>query len=185
LAGVASLEECYRAAYLSARLRHELGLPVTTANLTDVPSYPQSIPSIVAAAGLDGFFGIANHTRGGNADADTLHLQSPVRWRGPYGAEVLAFFSDSYSQLRFLCSDPPTLAGMATSLPRFTARYERPDYAPHDLPIVGTHADNEDVADGYADLVRRWNDVYAYPRLRFSTMSSYLDSVRPVREQLP
>jgi alpha-mannosidase len=185
LAGVASLEECYRAAYFSARLRRDLDLPMRTANLTDVPSYPQAIPSILAALGLPGFFGIANHTRGGNPDSDTLHLLSPVRWRGPDGAEVVAYFSDSYSQLRFLCADPPSLAGMAASLPRFAARYDRPDYAPHDLPIVGTHADNEDVADGYADLVERWNARYAYPRLRFSTTTDYLDAVRPLAGRLP
>jgi hypothetical protein len=185
LAGVASLEECYRAGYLAATLGRELDLPVGVANLTDVPSYPQAIPSIVAGLGLDGFFGIANHTRGGNSDGDALHLLSPVRWRGPDGAEVLAYFSDSYSQLRFLCADPPSVAGMAASLSRFTARYDRPDYAPHDLPIVGTHADNEDVAHGYADLVARWNARYAYPRLRFSTMAEYLDAVRPLRDRLP
>ncbi|SCG74948.1 glycoside hydrolase family 38 N-terminal domain-containing protein [Micromonospora inositola] len=185
LAGVASLEECYRAAYLAAQLGRDLGLPIRTANLTDVPSYPQAIPSIVAALGLTGFFGIANHTRGGNPDSDTLHLLSPVRWRGPDGAEVVAYFSDSYSQLRFMCADPPSLAGMSASLPRYAARYDRPDYAPHDLPIVGTHADNEDVADGYADLVGRWNARYAYPRLRFSTIADYLDAIRPLADRLP
>lgn len=185
LSGVASLEECYRAAYFAAGLRRDHGLPITYANLTDVPSYPTAMPSIVAALGLDTFFGIANHTRGGSDDGDALQLLSPVRWEGPDGASVLAYFADSYTQLRFICADPPTVAGGADGLTRFVAPYDRPDYLPDHLPIVGTHVDNEDLADGYADFVQRWNDTYTYPRLRFSTIADYADAVRPLLDRLP
>jgi hypothetical protein len=185
LSGVASLEDLYRAMYFSASLQREHGVPVTYANLTDVPSYPASMPSILSAAGIDAFMGISNHTRGGNADSDALHLLSPVRWHGPDGAQVLAFFADCYSQLRFVCADPPSIAGMAQGITRFLHRYERPDYLPDHLPLVGTHADNEDVSHGYARVVEQWNAAYEWPRLRFSTFADYLDAVRPLRDRLP
>ncbi len=185
LSGVAGVEELHRALYLADRLRREHGVPITFANLTDVPSYSQALPSILAAAGIDGFMGIANHTRGGNAESDTLHLLSPVRWEGPDGADVLSFFSDCYSQLRFVCGDPPTLPGCTDGLVRFLRRYERDDYLPADLPLVGTHADNEDLSHGYAALAERWNDRYAWPRMVFSTIGGYLDAVRPLRDRLP
>lgn len=185
LSGVTSLEETYRAAYLTAGLRDEHGVPVTYANLTDVPSYSAAVPSMLAALGIDAFVGIENHHRGGNADTDTQHLLSPMMWEGVDGSRVLAHFSDTYSQLRFMAADPQTIAGAAHSLCRFTARYERDDYLPHDLPVIGTHADNEDLADGDASFAARWNAVYSWPRMVVSTMEEYLATVRPLADRLP
>lgn len=185
LSGVASLEEVYRAAYLAARLRDEHGVPVDYANLTDVPSYSAAVPSMLRALGIDAFVGIENHHRGGGADSDLQHLASPVMWEGIDGSRVLTHFSDTYSQLRFMAGDPQTLAGGAYALTRFLARYEREDYLPHDLPVIGTHADNEDLADGDAAFAARWNAAYAWPRIAVSTMAGYLDAVRPLAERLP
>lgn len=185
LTGLASLEECCRATYLSARLSDEHDFPITYANLTDVPSYTHAIPSLLKAAGIDAFLGIQNHTRGGNADSDAVHFSSPYMWEGPDGAEVLTFFSDCYNQLRFLAADPPTTTGLAETLPRFLESYDRPDYLPHDLPIVGIHTDNEDLADGEAKFVAEWNSRYAYPRLRWSTPADYFDAVKPLAAELP
>jgi hypothetical protein len=155
------------------------------AHLTDVPSYSSALPALLVGAGVDNFFGIANHTRGGNADSDVLHRQSPFVWRGNDGSQVLAFFADCYSQLRFMCADPPTLAGLENGLCRFVDVYERPDYAPSHLPIVGTHADNEDLAHGYSDVVKRWNERYLWPRAIFSTPAQYFSEVEPQRASLP
>ncbi|MBB5787852.1 hypothetical protein [Jiangella mangrovi] len=185
LSGVASLEEVYRAAYLAARLRDDYGVPVGYANLTDVPSYSAAVPSMLTALGIDAFVGIENHHRGGNADSDLQHLASPVQWEGVDGSRVLTHFSDTYSQLRFMAGDPQTVAGGAHALVRLLDRYERDDYLPHDLAVIGTHADNEDLADGDAAFATRWNAVYAWPRVAVSTMAGYLDSVRPLADRLP
>lgn len=185
LSGIASLEDFYRAMYFAAELRRKHGVQLRYANLTDVPSYTSALPSILVAAGIDSFVGISNHTRGGNADSDALHLLSPVRWRGPDGSSVLAYFSDHYSQLRLVCADPPTIAGVAQGLTTFLRRYERTDYLPTDFPLLGTHSDNEDLSHGYADLIKRWSDKYVWPRLQYSTMADYLDSVRPLFDNLP
>ena len=185
LSGTASLEELYRSLYTAAALERQHGVPMSYAHLTDIPSYSWAIPSVLAHAGIGRFMGVANHVRGGNADSDTLHLLSPVRWVGPDGASVVAFFADSYSQLRFMCGDPFTVAGCADALTRYLARYDRDDYLPLDLPIVGTHADNEDLAHGYADVVDRWNARYEWPRLRFSTIGEYLATVSVLADELP
>ncbi|WP_116946788.1 glycoside hydrolase family 38 N-terminal domain-containing protein [Jiangella endophytica] len=185
LSGVASLEEVYRAAYLAARLRDDYGVPISYANLTDVPSYSAAVPSMLTALGIDAFVGIENHHRGGNADSDLQHLASPVQWEGVDGSRVLTHFSDTYSQLRFMAGDPQTVAGGAHALVRLLDRYERPDYLPHDLAVIGTHADNEDLADGDAAFAARWNAVYAWPRVAVSTMAGYLDAVRPLADRLP
>ncbi len=185
LTGLASLEECLRATYMAARLADEHDLPITYANLTDVPSYSHAMPSLLRAAGVEAFFGIQNHTRGGNSDSDGVNHNAPYVWEGPDGATVLAYFSDSYNQLRYLAADPPMTAGLAASLPRYLSLFDRPDYLPTDLPIVGIHTDNEDLADGEADFVAAWNDLYAYPRLRWSTPADYFETVKPLMDRLP
>jgi len=185
LTGIASLEECYRAAYLAHDLSTRHGLAFDYANLTDVPSYSQAVPSMLRALGLKRFMGITNHGRAGNEDSDALHLLSPFQWEGPDGARVTSFFADCYSQLRFLGADPPTVVGCADGFSRFLARYDRDDYLPHDLPIVGIHADNEDLANGEAELVARWNATYEYPKLRYSTITDYFDAVDEFADRLP
>ncbi|SOD59171.1 Glycosyl hydrolases family 38 N-terminal domain-containing protein [Streptomyces zhaozhouensis] len=185
LSGLASLEESYRAATVAARLRAEHGVPVRHANLTDVPSYSAALPGVLAELGLDGFVGIMNHARGGNADSDLLHLDSPFLWEGVDGTRVLTHYADSYSQLRFMAADPQTLDGGAQAFDRYVARYERADYLPSDLALVGTHADNEDLADGDHGFVARWNAVHDWPRLVISTLPDYLDAVRPLADRLP
>ncbi|TCO55889.1 polysaccharide lyase family protein [Actinocrispum wychmicini] len=185
LTGLASLEECCRATYLSARLAEEYDLPVTYANLTDVPSYSHAMPSLLRAAGIEAFMGVQNHTRGGNADSDLAHRQSPCVWEGPDGAELLTYFADSYNQLRFLATDPPTTVSLASTLPHYLSFYDRPDYLPTDLPIVGMHSDNEDLDDGEATFVRRWNELYEWPRLRWSTPADYFETVAPLAHRLP
>jgi hypothetical protein len=183
--GIPGLEDFYRSLYFAAELRTKHGIPIEYANLTDVPSYSASVPSILVHSGIDTFVGISNHTRGGNADSDVLHLISPVKWTGFDGSSVLAYFSDHYSQLRLVCGDPPTIAGVAQGLVTFLRRYEREDYLPNHFPLVGTHSDNEDLSDGYADFVERWNARYKWPRMKFSTMAGYLASVRPLLDELP
>ncbi|WP_375386087.1 hypothetical protein [uncultured Microbacterium sp.] len=185
LTGVAGLEDLYRAMYTSAALRREHGVPITYANVTDVPTYSSALPSILSAEGIDGFLAMSNHTRGGTADSDALHLLSPVRWQGPDGSTVLSFFSDCYTQLRFTCADPATTVGIAQGLVETLRRYERDDYLPTHFPLVGTNADNEDLGGGYVDLVARWERSYAWPQITFSTAEEYFDAVRPLRDDLP
>lgn len=185
LSGTCSREELVRGLWDSVGRRRSGTAPARSANLTDVPSYTGALPSILAGAGIDRFFGIANHMRGGNADSDELHLVSPVRWQGPDGGEVSAFFADAYTQLRTVCSDQPSVTGAATGLTRLLERYERDDYPHIDLPLYGTHADNEDLGSGYADLVERWSGVYSWPRLRFSTIDDYFDAIEAHGGDLP
>lgn len=185
LTGLLSLEELYRSTDVALSLPRSARTGLRYANLTDVPTYSRSIASVLADLGIDGFVGMSNHGRAATDTSDELHLLSPVRWQGPDGREVLAHFADHYSQLRFMAADPQAVAGATNGLLRYLARYERDDYLPHDLAVIGTHADNEDLADGDVDFVRRWNDVYAWPRFQMSTFDEYLAAVSPLTDELP
>lgn len=185
LTGVASLEECYRAGYYAERLRRELDIELDTANLTDVPSYSAALPSVLRDMGIEHFLGIANHTRAASPSTDELHHISPFRWAGPDGREVVTFLARHYSQLRYLAADPPTVAGCADGFSRLCAQFERDDYVPHHLPVVGINNDNEDLGHGEVDVVARWSAAYAWPRLQFSTSADYFHAVEPHRAELP
>ena len=186
LTGLLGLEEIYRSTDFSlANLPRSSSTGLRYANLTDVPTYSRSIASVLADLDIDGFVGMSNHGRAATDTSDALHLISPVRWQGPDGHEVLAHFADHYSQLRFIAADPQAVAGTANGLLRYLSRYERDDYLPSDLAVIGSHADNEDLGDGDVGVVDRWNSVFAWPRLRVSTFDEYLAAVAPLRDRLP
>ena len=185
LTGVASLEECYRAAYLAGELAQRFGFTLDYANLTDVPAYSWALPSILAALDIPHFIGISNHHRSATPDSIRLHQMSPVRWQGPDGAEILTYFSHHYHQLMWTFGDPPMVATALQGLRRFLSTYERDDYVPDVLPIVGTHSDNEDLSHGFADIAARWNAEYAYPHIIFSNPQTYFAEIEKIRDQLP
>lgn len=185
LTGVTSLEELFRSTEYARTLPVSERTHIRYANLTDVPTHSRAIPSVLAELGIDGFIGMSNHGRAATDTSDELHLMSPVRWQGPDGSEVLAHFADHYSQLRFIAADPQSLVGATNGLQRYLSRYERAEYAPMDLAIIGTHADNEDIADGDTGFVERWNAEFAWPRLRVSSFDEYLAAVAPLMDRLP
>jgi alpha-mannosidase len=185
LTGTPSIAEWYRGVRFALELAAAEGLPSPVANITDVPVYSSALPSILAAAGLDRFVGMTNHCRAVNDDSDKLHLASPFRWAGPDGAEVLAFFGNNYAQLADIAGRAWTLEGTIDTLSRLTGLYERPDYLPDHLPILGTHSDNDDLDPWPLGLVEAWNAAFAAPRLQFDTFAGYLDAVEPLRDSLP
>ncbi|RII09252.1 Mannosylglycerate hydrolase [Streptomyces sp. YIM 130001] len=185
LTGITHLEELRRALDFGLTLPPAPGAVPRYANITDVPTWTSALPSVLRTAGVDAFVGMSNHHRAATDDSDEVHLASPVRWQAPDGSEVLAHFADHYSQLRFIAADPQAVAGAVNGLERYTERYERPDYLPCDLALIGTHADNEDLADGDTGFAERWNGVFAYPRIQVSTFADYLDAIEPLRDRLP
>ncbi len=49
------------------------------ANLTDVPVYSRTIPSVLCELGIDGFVGMANHGHAATDSSDVAHLLSKNR----------------------------------------------------------------------------------------------------------
>ncbi|WP_399880313.1 hypothetical protein ACGH7X_00810 [Streptomyces sp. BBFR51] len=185
LTGITSLDELRHALDFGSSLPAGPGTVPRYANITDVPTWTGVLPSVLRMAGVDAFVGMSNHHRAATAGSDEVHLISPVRWQAPDGSEVLAHFADHYSQLRFVAADPQSVAGAVNGLERLLERYERRDYLPTDLAVIGTHADNEDLGDGDAGFAERWNEAFAHPRVRVSTFGDYLSSVAPLRDRLP
>lgn len=60
LTGYASLETLYRSLYYSKALANRYGLPFEYANITDVPTYSGSYPSVLASSGVKYWVAAAN-----------------------------------------------------------------------------------------------------------------------------
>jgi alpha-mannosidase len=173
-----SLEELFRGLYFSKQLEASYGLPFDFANVTDVPSYSWSLPSILAAAGIRYFAAGGNQTRGPLVAYGRWNTRSPFWWEGPDGQRVLAWYSYHYHQLRAVFGLPPAVEAGASGLAAFLQAYERNDYAPDAVLLYGTEVENVPFDYQDAALAERWNAQYAYPRLvpcRFADYFRYVE----------
>ena len=173
-----SLEELCRGMYLSKELEARYGVPFEFANITDVPSYSWSLPSILAAANIRYFAAGGNQTRGPLLVHGRWSQRSPFWWEGPDGARVLAWYSYHYHQLRAVFGLPPAVEAGPGGLSTFLQAYERPDYAPDAVLLYGAEVENVPLDYQDAALAERWNAQYAYPQIipcRFTDFFRYVE----------
>jgi alpha-mannosidase len=179
LTGFASNETLIRSLYTSANFSRLHHTPFNYADITDVPSYSWSYPSILAAAGIHDFIAGMN---GRNHRAPVLmqgHLNqtSPMWWVGPDGQKVLFWYSRGYAQMYALLGLPPTLAAGEETLPIFMQQYEHPNYRANAIILYGSQPENTDLYPLQTELVGRWNSVYAYPKIQYSGFYDALNEI--------
>ena len=173
LTGYASLEELIRSTFYTYSLHQKAGIPFDYANITDVPSYTWSYPSILHALGIRYFAAASNNDRAPILLWGRWNTLSPFWWAGPDGSKVLMSYSRQYSQLAFLCQLPPQMAACAESLPVFLQSYETPSYKPDAALIYGSQVENTDILPGTTAFVKEWNAQHAYPKFILSTFPDY------------
>jgi alpha-mannosidase len=173
LTGYASLETLYRSLYPSKELARRYKLPFEYANITDVPSYTGSYPSVLASASVKYFAAAGNNWRAPFLIYGKWNEKSPFWWEGPDGKKVLFWYSRHYMQVQSLFGLPPVLPAIRDSLPVFLQAYSRPDYKPDAVLIFGTQVENTDLVPGTATFATEWNREYAYPRLQYSTFIDF------------
>ncbi len=179
LTGYASLETLFRSLYFAKSLARRYDLPFNYANITDVPSYTGSYPSVLASAGVKYFAAAGNNWRAPFIPRGEWNEKSPFWWEGPDGQKVLFWYARHYMQVQSLFGLPPALPAGRDSLPVFLQAYDRPDYTPDVVMIYGTQVENTDLVPGTASFVQAWDREYAYPKLQYATMPDffkYLDS---------
>jgi hypothetical protein len=177
LTGYASLETLYRSLYFSNKLAGEYGLPFEYANITDVPTYSGSYPSVLAASGIKYWVAAANNDRAPIFFYDHWNEKSPFWWEGPDGKKVLFWYSRHYMQVQTLFSLPPRLEAVRESLPVYLQAYSKPGYKPDVALIYGTQVENTDLFPSTATFADNWNKSYAYPRLRYATFPDFFHYV--------
>jgi alpha-mannosidase len=173
LTGYASLETLYRSLYESKKFASRFGLPFEYANITDVPSYSGSYPSVLAASGVKYWVAASNNDRAPVFFYDHWNEKSPFWWEGPDGKKVLFWYSRHYMQVQTLFGLPPQLEAVRESLPLYLQAYSKPGYKPDVALIYGTQVENTDLFPSTATFVNDWNRKYAFPKLKYATFPDF------------
>lgn len=173
LTGYASLETLYRSLYQSKQLASTNKLPYEYANITDVPTYSGSYPSILASSGVKYWAAAANNDRAPVFNYEQWNEKSPFWWEGPDGKKVLFWYSRHYMQAQALFGLPPQLPAVRQSLPIYLQAYSKDTYKPDAALIYGTQVENTDLFPSTATFATDWNKTYAYPKLNYSTFPDF------------
>jgi alpha-mannosidase len=173
LTGYASLETLYRSLYASKELAERYGLPFEYANITDVPTYSGTYPSVLASSGVKYWVAASNNDRAPIFFYDQWNEKSPFWWVGPDGKKVLFWYSRHYEQVQTLFGLPPQLNAVRESLPIYLQAYSKPSYKPDVALIYGTQVENTDLFPSTATFADDWNKLYAFPRLIYSTFPDF------------
>jgi hypothetical protein len=177
LTGYASLETLYRSLYPSKEIANRYKLPFEYANITDVPTYSGSYPSVLASSGVKYWIAAGNNDRAPLLNFEQWNEKSPFWWEGPDGKKILFWYSRHYMQVQTLFGLPPEQDAVRTSLPIFLQAYSKPTYKPDVALIYGAQVENTDLYPQIATFATEWNKGYTYPKLNYSTFSDFFHYV--------
>ncbi|MEV1238901.1 hypothetical protein [Nonomuraea sp. NPDC049750] len=198
-----STEELYRQLRFTTRLQEKYGFATKSAMHTDVPGAVVGVIDALNAAGVR--YLAAAHNWAGRS-VPYLHggdkLTRPFRWRAPSGKEVIVWFTDTPHGMAYMEGNT---VGLTDSyeladdlLPRYlsalasrgypygpgTFGWQGPDAPrePYELDVLhlrvqGAHADNAGPSIVPASIARRWNEQWAFPRLRSAVNSDFFEHV--------
>ncbi|MFC5823011.1 glycoside hydrolase family 38 C-terminal domain-containing protein [Nonomuraea insulae] len=198
-----STEELRRQLRFTAQLERDYGFATRSAMHTDVPGAVVGLVDALSAAGVR--YLAAAHNWAGRS-VPYLHggdkLTRPFRWRAPSGNEIIVWFTDTPHGMAYmegntvgltdsyeLADDllPRYLSALATRGYPYgpgTFGWQGPDAPkePYELDVLhlrvqGAHADNAGPSIVPATIARRWNEQWAYPRLRSAVNSDFFEHV--------
>jgi hypothetical protein len=201
-----SLDELARTLHFAQDLRERHGIEVVTAMQTDVPGAAVALPELLSAAGVRYLSVAHNYAgrsvpflHGGE------ELSRPFWWRAASGRRVLVWMTDSPHGIAYmegnvvgLADDYPVALEL---LPRYLSALASRPYPyppgsgwllglpdghvpsrapyPHDLlhlRVQSTIADNAPPSVHPAEIVREWNEAWAWPRLRLATNRDFFEA---------
>jgi alpha-mannosidase len=177
LTGISSNETLIRSLYPSANFSRAYGTPFNFANITDVPTCSWSYASILASAGIPYFAIGSDNYRGPVLLQGRLNEGSPFWWLGPDNKRVLVWYSRHYMQMQFLFGLPPLPETGEEIVPLFLQMYDHPNYSANSVILFGTQVENTDLFPQQAELAKKWNALYAYPRLEYSGFYEAMEAI--------
>ncbi len=179
LTGFPTAEALIRSLYMSATFSREHGTPFNYVDITDVPSYSWSYPSILAAAGIPYLIAGPNGhlTRAPVLIQGRLNENSPFWWAGPDGKKVLFWYGRHYWEGGILFGVPPEVNAGRATIPVFLKTYDRHSYRADSVILYGTQQENTDLFPKQAELAEAWNVKYAYPQMKYSGFHDALEAI--------
>lgn len=196
-----SHEEQIRSMYPSFRLKRELGAPIRTAAITDVPGLSWGIPTVLSGAGVKYFFaGLPNYFQWGRNDVHDFWNEKAVlphgrpdafRWEGPDGRSVLLYFQGSYGHFTGGIG-PRSYDEVFKHLPGKLEAIQKQDSPLRVVRYIHNGVDNYPPDMVISRIAREWNQRWAYPKLLVATNAMFFErldaqsrSLRTIRGELP
>jgi alpha-mannosidase len=169
-------EELIRATGFASELRRRYGLPIISAMNDDVTGWSWASPQVLSGAGIRYFATGINETRSRAA----LRRPCAFYWESPDGSRILHWNGEHYL---FANYDLRLHEGEEKSSPLvekyLTGLEARGDY-PYDLiafNISGWVTDNCPPGRKLSDVVRDWNERWAFPKLRLAVLHEYFEAL--------
>lgn len=182
LTGFPTAETLIRSLYFSANFSREQETPFNYANVTDVPTYSWSYPSVLAAAGIKYLLAGPNgHLTRAPVDIQgRLNEKSPFWWVGPDGSKVLFWYGRHYWEGGMMFGLNPEVSAGRETIPVYLKTYERPSYKADAVILYGSQQENTDLFPQQADLATKWNAKFAYPKMQYS---GFYEALHAIAEQ--
>jgi hypothetical protein len=156
------------------QLRRELGAEIVTATQNDVNGYALSLPRLLAGCGVKYFATGINETR----SLRPFDRPTGLHWESPDGSSVLTWRGEHYMAGNYLneTTDPDRVTHRLVD---YLASLEQRDY-PHSavlLQFSGYGTDDAWPCPRVCDLVKNWNERFAWPKLRVATFREFFQAV--------
>ncbi len=182
LGGSAPEEVVRRSLLPIRRLREQYGIPIRTAMQCDVNGFPWDLPEMCSEIGIEALAAGINVTR----SVPVFPFNRGITWESPGGGQMIAWRGEHYhfgNQRGFIDNVDVVL----DKLPPELQRFEELGY-PYDALYIqhaGYHTDNSPPNVKVSDLVKEWNERFSWPKLRFATLSEFIDYVKENKADLP
>ncbi|MBE0652738.1 MAG: hypothetical protein IH594_03005 [Bacteroidales bacterium] len=187
ISDLCSHEELIRLLYPSFRINNQFGGLIQVGSITDVTGMSWGLPSVLAGAGIKYFFaGLPDYFDWWKEKWPDLHdlwnEQAVLRahgkpdafyWEGPDGAKVLVYYQGSYG-----CWSPGSIDQVLNELPVMLNDMDKRGN-PFSVMRYGGYGcgDNTKTDIIVSEIVREWNNQWAYPRLIVSTSAMFFEKL--------
>jgi len=194
-------EELIRLMYPSFRFKRQYGGQITVGSITDLPGLSWGLPTILAGSGVKYFFaGLPTYFEWGRNDIHTFWDEAAIlrhgrpdafRWQGPDGQNVLVYYQGTYGFFKRVIG-PDTYQEVYESLPGMLDEMEAKGTPFDVMRYIHNGVDNHPPDMRISQVVREWNEKWAYPKLVVATNSMFFEAlekqcqdVRTFRGELP
>ena len=153
----------------------ELGIPVQTAMQDDVNGVAWCLADLLPEAGVKYL------SMGSNATRSVVPFGMPTvyRWESPSGNSIISYRSDHYNTGNYWGIDKGDAVRFEAGLFAYLEKLWDGDYQ---YPYVavqysGFFTDNSPPNPAECDMIRNWNEKYAWPKLRSATVSEFISRI--------
>jgi hypothetical protein len=179
-----SSERALTASLQPIREIKKYGIPVLTALQNDVNGIGWGLVDYFEGIGIKYVSMGINKTR----SVLPFDKPTPFWWESPSGKKVLAYRADHYHVGNFWKLQDGHIDDLGQGMQEYLANLQNIKYPFNQISVQysGYHTDNSPPSTFACDLVKDWNENYAWPKLRIATVSEFLQDIEEHhKEELP